>query len=122
MKSAPLIWGLAGILLCGGVARAQSLAEIARKEEERRKATKSPGKVYTNDDLRRYPLLTPPAQPAPPADAPAAADPVTGAKTPPAAPAEQKDEKDEAYWRKLIGDAKTRLDRKSTRLNSSHRL
>ena len=125
MKSAPLIWGLAGILLCGGVARAQSLAEIAKKEEERRKATKSTGKVYTNDDLRRYPVLPPPSQPAPPADAPGAADPVTGAKEPAAAPAEPKEEKDEAYWRKLISDAKARLARTTahheamqTRINS----
>jgi hypothetical protein len=30
---------------------AQSLADIARKEEERRKAIKEPAKVYTNDDV-----------------------------------------------------------------------
>ncbi|RPJ56059.1 MAG: hypothetical protein EHM24_30750, partial [Acidobacteria bacterium] len=125
MKSAPLIWGLAGILLYGGVARAQSLAEIARKEEERRKATKSPGKVYTNDDLRRYPGLPPASQAAPPPDAPGAADPATGAKAPVAAPAEPKEEKDEAYWRKLISDAKALLARTTahheamqTRINS----
>jgi hypothetical protein len=44
--------------------RAQSLAEVARKEEERRKAVTEPAKVYTNKDLR----------PAPPGSAPAAAD------------------------------------------------
>ena len=125
MKSAPLIWGLAGILLCGSVARAQSLADIARKEEERRKATKGTGKVYTNDDLRRYPVLPPPPQPAPPADAPGATDPLAGAKAPAAAPAEPKEEKDEAYWKKLMTDAKALLARTTahheamqTRINS----
>ena len=32
--------------------RAQSLAEVARKEEERRKAIATPSKVITNGDLR----------------------------------------------------------------------
>ena len=30
---------------------AQSLADVAKKEEERRKATAAPAKVYTNKDL-----------------------------------------------------------------------
>ena len=125
MKSAPLVWGLAGILLCSGVARAQSLAEIARKEEERRKAVKNAGKVYTNDDLHRYPLAPVPSQPAPPPDKPATDDPVTGAKPPAAAAAEVKEEKGEAYWRKLMADAKLQLERTTahheamqTRINS----
>lgn len=42
--------------------RAQSLADVARKEEERRKAVTEPAKVYTNKDLR----------PAPPGSAPVA--------------------------------------------------
>ena len=40
---------------------AQSLADVARKEQDRRKAIKTAGKVYTNGDLK-------PAPPAPPSD------------------------------------------------------
>jgi hypothetical protein len=45
-----------GALVIGATApvRAQSLADIARKEEERRRHTKT-GKVYTNDDLSPTP-------------------------------------------------------------------
>ena len=32
--------------------RAQALADVARKEEERRKTVAQPGKTYTNKDLR----------------------------------------------------------------------
>ena len=114
MKTAPLVWGLAGVLLIAGVAQAQSLADIARKEEERRKEVKG-GKVYTNDDLRRYPVLSVPAQPAPPAEK-AAADPLAPGAKPAAAekPAEPKEEKDEAYWKKLMTDARAQLARSTS--------
>ena len=36
----------------GGAVSSQSLADIARKEEERRKTVKTQSKVYTNQDLR----------------------------------------------------------------------
>src|SRR5689334_4911706 len=35
--------------------RAQSLADVARKEQERRKAAQAAGKVYTNGDLKAPP-------------------------------------------------------------------
>ena len=41
---------------CGaGAASGQSLGELARQEEARRKAIKSAGKVYTNDNVRSDP-------------------------------------------------------------------
>ena len=43
-----LLWTLAGPLTVG----AQSLADIARQEEARRKTVKDTGKVYTNKDLK----------------------------------------------------------------------
>jgi hypothetical protein len=45
---------LAVVLLMGGVAAAhgQSLADLAAKEEARRKQTKKPAKVYTNKDVK----------------------------------------------------------------------
>ena len=47
---------------------AQSLADVARREEERRKAVRTPAKVITNTDLK--PVLPPESAPPPasPAD------------------------------------------------------
>src|SRR5262245_49777385 len=39
-------------LMVPSLAGAQSLADVAKQEEARRKAVKEPGKVYTNTDLR----------------------------------------------------------------------
>ena len=41
--------------------RAQSLADVAKKEEERRKARPAPAKIYTNKDLTAPPAGTSPA-------------------------------------------------------------
>src|SRR5262245_22066095 len=41
---------------------AQSLADAARKEQERRKTVKGAGKVFTNKDLKGVPPPEPPAQ------------------------------------------------------------
>src|SRR5678809_540363 len=46
-------------------AAAQSLGEMAKKEEARRKAVKTPGKVLTNDTIRSVPAPSVPAAPAP---------------------------------------------------------
>src|SRR6185295_15599376 len=55
---------------------AQSLADLAKKEEERRKKIHEPAKVYTNKDLGPAPSSsTPAATPAPDASAPAATAP-----------------------------------------------
>src|SRR6185369_3757874 len=40
--------------------RAQSLADVAKKEEERRKSVTAPAKVYTNKDLNPVPAGSPP--------------------------------------------------------------
>ncbi len=74
---------------------AQSLADVARQEAERRKKIAEPSKVYTEKDLKPVPPpSTPPpgaSDAAPAADAgdqPADAEPGTDAGTEPAAPAE----------------------------------
>jgi hypothetical protein len=62
---------LVGVSLLLGLASvvwAQSLADVAKKEEERRKAIATPAKVYTNKDLGPVPER---AMPPPPATAPA---------------------------------------------------
>jgi hypothetical protein len=95
-----------GLLLAGGLwpLRAQSLGEVAKKEEERRKAVQQPSRVYTNKDLADVP----------PATAPAAGpgQPASASGGTPSAPALAKDPrdpdktvaagdsrpKDQAYW------------------------
>ena len=49
-------------LACDAVVVAQGLGDVAKREAERRKAVGTPGKVYTNDNLRTE---------APPTSAPA---------------------------------------------------
>jgi hypothetical protein len=85
-------------------AQTPTLADLARKEQERRKAQKTPSKGYTKKDL-------PPSSPAP------AAAPAT--QTPAAqAPAEAKptevtpgDEKDETWWKNRMNQAREELRR-----------
>ena len=101
--------------------RAQSLADIAKKEEERRKKLPAPAKVYTNKDLAAVPAGPPPSTTAtePASVAPAAADSAKVDKV------DKGPVKDQAYWsgrRKALQD---KLDRDQsfllalqTRINS----
>lgn len=126
MSRRPFLIAVAALLIATTAVSAQSLADLARREEERRKAIKTPAKVYTNDDLRRLAapgttvtVEVPPATPAdatgpaqaapapPPAATPAAEAPPAG---PPAAAAAS-GAKDEKYWRGRIADARLQLDR-----------
>jgi hypothetical protein len=109
-------------------ARAQSLAEIAKKSAEGRKAAGGEAKpaakkVYTNDDLKAAPPPSPGAVPAPAAadaskdTAKAAADKETAKKP--------EEEKGEEYWRGRITQAREDLrrdemfrDALQTRINS----
>ena len=113
---------LASTLLSAG-GSAQTLGDVARAEESRRK-TAPAGKVYTNQSLPNAPPATAsgptaspataaspseaPAQSAPGAQAPSTATPGTqpGATSKPDAP-----KKDEAYWRKRIQAARDGLAR-----------
>lgn len=117
---------VAVVLVCAATASAQSLADVARQEAERRKAVTSPGKVYTNDALRPEPAqpgTAPPAQTTPLA---AVAQPATpsapsaGAPAPPkpAAPEPTAPEpaagavrNTEADWRARIAAARDGLSR-----------
>lgn len=107
-----------------GAAAPQTLADVARREEERRKAIGAPSRLYTNETLRidapATPPATPPAAPAPGlSPTPATAQPPAqssgrGAATPtetPRAPSTttEKDavpRKDEAYWRQRLQQAR----------------
>jgi hypothetical protein len=85
------------------------LAEIARREAERRKAVATPAKVYTNADVGRAPLTTGSVV-APAPDAEAAKTESDAAKAAEAAQS-QEPPKDEAYWRSRITEARQRLER-----------
>jgi hypothetical protein len=107
--------GAAVVVLLNVTTSAQTLGELARKEEERRKTVASSGKVYTNANVK--------GEPAPPATTPAV--PATGSPNAAATPSTDGDaaasavpaaastepKKDEAYWRKRIDSARTSLSR-----------
>jgi hypothetical protein len=96
--------------------RAQSLADLARKEEERRQKTPEPAKVYTNKDLKGggEPASPPAAQ----APAPAATAPKDGtdAKAKDAAPGDKEKDpsKDPAYWSGKLKTLQQKLEQDET--------
>lgn len=98
------------LMLGSGIAtaRAQSLADVAHKEEERRKTAKPATRVLTNKDLVAVtaPPLTPPSDAKPP-------DAATTAK-PAAPPADEGPVKDQAYWSGRMKELRTQLDRDQT--------
>ncbi len=91
----------------------QTLADVAKKEEERRKTAKPADKTYTNKDLGTLPAGTPP----PPAPAKPAASTDAAAKET-EKPADQEKEKepvkDQAYWAGRMKELQTQLQRDQT--------
>jgi hypothetical protein len=118
-----LVAGCLAILLCGGsLAAGQSLAEIARREEVRRKRIAKPARAYTNKDVkpsdRPEPVASPQAgpaaegetAPAPGAEAAAEGD---GAQAGESQSAAEDDDpaKQEQQWRARITEARSALER-----------
>jgi len=107
---------MVGVFVLAGAATAsaQSLADVARQEEARRKAVSGAGKVYTNEALQPEP---PPSPGSVPATTPAPAPPEASATPPaadgskPAAPAAGATPKTEAEWKKRIADERDALSR-----------
>src|SRR6185436_19353563 len=110
---------LAAVLTSG--APAQSLGDVARQEEARRKGAAA-GKTYTNESLKGSPeSAATPAQPSPSASAPSAttppadsAKPGTDSKTADAAKPASGGKDDAAAWKKRREDIETALDRAKT--------
>lgn len=103
----------AAILVCtptsAGAQQTPSLADLAKKEQARRKGVPAPQKVYTNKDLPPAPAPDP-AAPAAPAAAPTPIPPEPA----PAQPEQQKtagEQKDEQWWRNRITVAREELRR-----------
>ena len=108
MKSAAVL-RIAVALVFGGVSAlaGQSLADVAKKEAERRKTTGGTGRVYTNTSLPKEPAAPAPAAstpsvPAAPGNAPAGdAQQAAGAGTPTT----------EEGWRKRVASEREALSR-----------
>jgi hypothetical protein len=98
----------AAVLLITVPASAQSLGELAKREQARKKATSTAKKTYTNDDLKQLPAPTgTPGKPADDAAKPAdgkAADVKAG--EPQKVDATKPPAKDEAHWRARITAAR----------------
>jgi hypothetical protein len=110
---------------------AQSLADVARQEEERRKAIKKPSKVYTTEDLRRDSSGSTPTTVSAPA-APTSASTPSSSSTPspattgstssagaepngkPPAESSSPGAKDQASWKGRITQARDQLERSKT--------
>ncbi len=113
---------LVGVIAFSAAARAQTLADVARKEAERRKAIAAPAKVYTDSDLR---VVAPPPPPeSPPADPAKAAEPQpkpaekAADAAAPAKDVEPSVDQGEGHWRKLIDDARGALSRSASYLQA----
>lgn len=113
----PRWWVAVGaVLVYAGTAQAQSLADVARAEAERRKEVRAASKVYTNDDLK--PDFTRPV-PLPPSvvgDSVDPDDPDAAATDDAAADAAENgatggDTRGEAYWNGRITQARSHLER-----------
>jgi len=121
MRIKALVAAVLSTAILGAVplwAQGQSLADVARKEEERRKEVKQPSKVFTNKDLGEVP----------PAPAPPSADAGKGSADQATKDADkQKDKdkdkdkdknnepaKDQAYWAGRKNQLAAQLDRDQT--------
>src|SRR4029434_1428860 len=101
LKGLALLFAIFPVLVGAAMpVSAQTLADFAKKEEERRKKIPEPAKIYTNKDLAAVPATSPPAEPSSPS-----ATPATGSTAPAASATPAKEEekekgtvKDEKYW------------------------
>jgi hypothetical protein len=107
---------VAALLLFAAAAQAQSLAELARKEEERRKNVPEAAKVYTNKDLNAAPAPSTP----PPAASSAADAAKDAGKEKDAKDVKEKDAngkeivKGKAYWAGRLKTLQDQVDQSST--------
>lgn len=124
---------LVGILAVAASASAQSLADVARQEGDRREVVKGSGKTYTNSDLKPVPQPKDAAVEPAPTDQADAAKPTDEAGTKPADEApdtkpgadaaakpdaskdgDAKEARDQAWWSKRMAELKEQLERDQT--------
>src|SRR4051812_24599616 len=100
---------VAGLVISGAPLAAQSLGDVAKKEEDRRGTIRVPAKVYTNKDL---PPSAGGAPIAPAATTEKAPDgDADKAKTAKAGDAAKEPVKDRAYWSEKLKSLQQQLDR-----------
>jgi hypothetical protein len=114
----------AWLVVSAVAAHAQSLGDLARKEEERRKTISAPAKVLTNEDLRGAavappaPVVTPVAGGAPaaavPPPSPSGGSAAADAPRTPTEPESAQAPASEDEWRKRIAAARDNLARSQT--------
>ena len=104
---------ITGVFLAAAGAYAQSLGDVARKEEARRKTVKKPSRIYTNDNLKN---VDPPpdaaSSPVPDVTATPATPDMSAVQTAPAAG--DTSARDEKYWRGRLEAERTALSRAQT--------
>jgi hypothetical protein len=111
MRAAVVVLWTAGV--AAGLARdavAQSLAEVAQKEAERRKDITEPSKVFTNKDLATVPPTAPPESIKPAGNTAEK----SGTEQPQAPGGQTEPVKDQAYWSDRIKQLRTQVDRDQT--------
>ncbi|HUK32719.1 MAG TPA: hypothetical protein VLV86_02345 [Vicinamibacterales bacterium] len=102
---------VAGLAACRPVL-AQSLGDVAKQEEERRKDVKAPSKVYTDKDLSTPPSFASDGEkPSGGAASPAAASPGDASKEAANAPAKDEPVKDQKYWSGRHKELEAKVDR-----------
>lgn len=113
--------GVALMLMSAAQAGAQSLGDVARQEEARRKSVGGAGKVYTNDRLQPAPpssaspaVPAAAAKPAEPATGDTAAKPETSGGASAGAAVGAEPPKTEEEWRKRMADARDAVARSQT--------
>jgi hypothetical protein len=114
MRALRLSFVVTLVVAFGASAGAQSLADVARREDARRKQVKKPSRVLTNKDLRPSDASPPPP---PPAEAQPAA-PAAAAASESGPSEEEKRQKDEESWRQRMADARQALDRSQMYLDA----
>jgi hypothetical protein len=93
-------------------AAAQSLGDLAKQEEARRKAVKAPGKVLTNDTIRSIPVPSAGTPPASASTSSKESDAAADKKSKSDAPKANADSKaTEATWRARMQGARDSLQR-----------
>ena len=128
MRSRVLVTSFAAAALmvaAPGFAQAPTLAELAKREEARRKAVQAPAKVVTSDDVKKGTPATPSGAPTTAAPAAAATPAVAPGADAKAASKADEPAKDQAYWQQRISQAREELRRNEmfadalqTRINS----
>jgi hypothetical protein len=121
----PCLWVLGFAIWVLGFAplSAQSLGDVAKREDARRKQVKTPSKVYTNEDLRGDSVAPAPSAPAPSAPASQPAAPNAAQQSASAPDSQTKEanktagddpKKTEAYWKDRLAKTRGDLDRSKT--------